>query len=77
MLKLSEGKRFTVVADALSSTNRYVAGAILNGVALTRSFIRDAELRAGGELRFTMGPMPNKSWGSSTGARPFSMSTAR
>jgi putative alpha-1,2-mannosidase len=60
ILNLAEGRRFTIVADRLSATNRYVAGVTLNGVALTRSYIRGNELRAGGELRFTMGPTPNK-----------------
>ena len=77
VLNPDSGKRFTVVADGLSAANRYVTGVALNGRALTRSYIRDAELRAGGELRFTMGAMPNKAWGNAKGARPFSMSTAR
>ncbi len=77
VLDLGGGKRFTVVADGLSAANRYVTGVTLNGRALTRSYIRDAELRAGGELRFTMGTVPNKAWGSGKDARPFSMSTAR
>ncbi len=77
VLTLPEGKRFTMIADGLSATNRYVTAVSLNGRALTRSYIRDAELRAGGELRFTMGAVPNKAWGSGKDARPFSMSTAR
>ncbi len=77
VLTLPEGKRFTMIADGLSDTNRYVTRVMLNGRALTRSYIRDAELRAGGELRFTMGAVPNKAWGSAKGTRPFSMSTAR
>ena len=73
-LNLPDGKRFTVIADGLSATNRYVAGATLNGAALERSYIRDEEVRAGGELRFTMSASPNKLWGSGEAARPFSMS---
>ncbi len=77
VLTLPEGERFTMIADGLSDTNRYVTRVTLNGRALTRSYIRDAELRAGGELRFTMGAVPNKAWGSGKDARPFSMSMAR
>ncbi len=77
VLKLPAGKRFAVVADGLSDTNRYVAAVTLNGRPLTRSFVRDAEIRAGGELRFTMAATPNRGWGSAAAARPYSMSTAR
>ncbi len=77
VLKLPAGKRFAVVADGLSDTNRYVATVTLNGRPLTRSFVRDAEIRAGGELRFTMAATPNRKWGSAAAARPYSMSTAR
>ncbi len=75
VLTLPAGKRFTMIADRLSATNRYIAGVTLNGVALERSYIRDDELRAGGELRFTMGPTPDRTWASGRRARPYSMST--
>jgi predicted alpha-1,2-mannosidase len=74
VLNLPDGKRFVVVADGLSPTNRYIAAVTLNGVPLTRSYLRDAELRVGGELRFTMAAVPDKRWGSGRAARPFSMS---
>lgn len=77
MLNLPGGKHFTVIADGLSAANRYVARVTLNGVALDRSYIRDEELRAGGELRFSMSAIPNKTWGSARAARPFSMSSRR
>jgi len=77
VLTLSGGKTFTMIADGLSARNRYVAAVTLNGAPLTRSFVRDAELRAGGELRFTMAATPNKAWGAARSARPFSISTAR
>ncbi|OYY91323.1 MAG: sugar hydrolase [Sphingomonas sp. 28-66-16] len=76
LLNLPGGKHFVVVASGLSATNRYVAAVTLNGVALDRSFVRDGEIRAGGELRFLMAATPNKRWGSDRAARPFSMSTA-
>ncbi len=75
-LNLPDGKSFVVVADGLSATNRYIAAVTLNGVPLARSYLRDAELRAGGELRFTMAATPNKGWATGRAARPFSM-TAR
>lgn len=75
-LNLPDGKSFIVVADGLSATNRYIAAVTLNGVPLARSYLRDAELRAGGELRFMMAAAPNKGWATGRAARPFSM-TAR
>jgi predicted alpha-1,2-mannosidase len=72
-LTLPGGKRFTVLADGMSPANRYVGQVTLNGRPLSRSFVRDAEIRAGGELRFTMQPVPNKAWATAKAARPYSM----
>jgi len=77
VLTLPDGKRFTIEAPGLSDTNRYVGRIELNGKPLTRSWIGDAEIRAGGTLRFTMQAVPDKAWGQATGARPWSMSTAK
>ena len=60
VLTLPEARRFAVDDDGLSTTNRYVIGVTLNGRALTRSYVRDDELRAGDELRCAMGAVPNK-----------------
>jgi len=73
VLTLSGGKRFTVVADGLSDANRYIAAVTLNGKPLDRVYIRDSEIREGGELRFTMSAMPNKTWATGVKARPYSM----
>lgn len=75
-LNLPDGKQFTVVADGLSDTNRYVGAVTLNGAPLPRSFIRHEEIMAGGELRFVMRSAPNKTWATKPDQRPFSMSTA-
>ena len=75
-LTLPNGKRFTVVADGLTDANRYVARVTLNGRALGRTYLTHEELMRGGDLRFTMQAMPNKTWGAAPAARPFSMSTA-
>ncbi|MEZ0496252.1 GH92 family glycosyl hydrolase [Sphingomonas sp. IW22] len=76
-MTLPNGKQFTVVADQLSDTNRYVGGVTLNGRPLARSFIRHDELMAGGELRFTMQATPNRNWATAPAQRPYSMSAAR
>ncbi|MEO5866677.1 MAG: GH92 family glycosyl hydrolase [Sphingomonas sp.] len=72
-LNLPGGKHFRIVADGLCEANRYVGRVTLNGKPLERSFIRHSEIMAGGELRFTMQPMPNKTWATAPAARPYSM----
>ncbi|HVY83044.1 MAG TPA: glycoside hydrolase family 92 protein, partial [Steroidobacteraceae bacterium] len=73
-LRLPNGKHFVIVAANLSDQNRYVGSVELNGKPLARSFVRHEEIMAGGELRFTMQAVPNKSWAVSASARPYSMS---
>lgn len=73
VLNLEGGKRFTVRAVGLSDAAPYVASVTLNGKPLARSFVRDAEIRAGGELVFTMSAAPNKAWASAVKDRPMSM----
>ncbi len=57
-VNLPNGKVFTVVAEGASTANKYVQNVTLNSRALGRTHITYAELMAGGELRFTMGPQP-------------------
>jgi len=75
-IDLPNGKHFRVLAENMSDKNRYVARVVLNGKPLDRSYIRHEEIMSGGELRFVMGPEPNKEWGTSKSSRPFSMSRA-
>ncbi|WP_447953672.1 GH92 family glycosyl hydrolase [Sphingopyxis chilensis] len=77
VLNLPGGKRFTVETAGLSDANPYVGKVEFNGKPLTRSWISDAEIRSGGTLRFTMQAKPNAAWGKASGARPYSLSTAR
>ena len=73
VLALPNGRGFTVVAEGLSLTNRYVGRVTMNGRPLDKSVVRDADIRAGGELRFTMQATPNTRWATGKRARPFSM----
>lgn len=75
VLALPNGKRFTVSADGLSETNRYVGRVTLNGRPLARSYLRHDEITAGGTLAFTMQAVPNTRWATADAARPYSMST--
>ena len=72
-LELAGGKSFDVQATGLSAANRYIQGATLNGQPLDRCWIRHEEITAGGTLRLTMGPEPNRKWASAPDAAPPSM----
>ena len=76
-MALPNGKHFRIVTDGLSDANPYIGRVTLNGKALDRSYINDAEIRSGGELRFTMQAKPNKIWATSIKARPYSMTGYR
>lgn len=62
VMQLPNGKTFTMTATGLSAENLYVQSVQLNGRPLDQPFLRDADVRAGGTLTFTMGPKPG-SWG--------------
>lgn len=64
------GTTFTVIADNNSDQNVYVQSVELNARPLTRSWFTHADILAGGELHFHMGPEPNKAWGSAPADRP-------
>ena len=74
-LALPNGKQFVVIADGLADSNQYIGKVTLNGRSIDRSYLTDAEIRAGGELRFTMTAAANKQWATSRAARPYSMSS--
>jgi predicted alpha-1,2-mannosidase len=73
VMTLPNGKVFTVIADGLSDTNRYIGQVTLNGVQLAKSVVTHAQILAGGELRFTMQATPNTRWATAKSARPYSM----
>ena len=57
------GKTFTVTAKNVSDNNIYVQSAQLNGKPYNRLFITHKDIMNGGTLAFTMGPEPNRMWG--------------
>jgi predicted alpha-1,2-mannosidase len=68
--KFYKGHSFTVIAKNNSASNPYIQSVTLNGKPITRSWISQAEIAAGGKLVLTMGPTPNKSFGSAPLDRP-------
>ena len=73
-LHLPNGKRFTVVADALDDAHAYVGSITLNGRPLERTYLEHEEIMAGGELRFTMQAAPDTARAGERLALPYSMS---
>jgi predicted alpha-1,2-mannosidase len=56
------GGLFTIEAEGASPENGYVQQVSLNGRALEAPEVRHADLRAGGTLKFVLGPKPSH-WG--------------
>jgi putative alpha-1,2-mannosidase len=71
---VGDGRTFTVSASPLDEAHPYVGAVTLNGKPLARTFLRHAEIVAGGELHFTMQTQPDKNWGAAVAARPASAS---
>ena len=67
------GKDIVIKASNLSTKNKYIQSATLNGKAFQQSWIEHAELTKGGELIFEMTDKPSD-WGTQT--VPPSMSTS-
>jgi predicted alpha-1,2-mannosidase len=68
------GGQFVIEAKNVSTTNRYVQAASLDGKPLDKPWFYHAQLVDGGSLILQMGPKPNKQWGSGSEAAPPSMS---
>ncbi|MGB4329153.1 MAG: GH92 family glycosyl hydrolase [Tenuifilum sp.] len=62
-INLENGKKFTLIAENLNNQNIYIQKATLNGNPITRSWIDQAEIMAGGELVLTMASTPSDTWG--------------
>ncbi|MFC2123366.1 GH92 family glycosyl hydrolase [Bacteroidota bacterium] len=64
---------FTVKANKVSTENKYIQSATLNGVPMNKTWIYHEEIVNGGILIFEMGPEPNREWGSNPSDFPPSM----
>ena len=62
-MHLSNGKTFTMKAENLSPQNIYVQSVRVNGKEWDSPFLPHREVESGGSIEFTMGPQPNKEWG--------------
>ena len=73
-IHMGNGKDFTIVAHNNSARNIYIQSATLNGKAWNKPWFDHTDMAAGGQLVLTMGPLPNREWGSAPDAAPPSMS---
>ncbi len=64
VIRLQNGKAFTITANNTSDKNIYIQSAQLNGKSYTKNYINHSDIIQGGTLSFEMGSTPNKSWGS-------------
>lgn len=62
-IKLDNGGIFTMKANNLSEKNIYIQEVTLNGKKWNKPYFFYSDLKNGGVLLFTMGPKPNKKWG--------------
>lgn len=73
IIHLPGDKTFTVSAPGNSDAHPYVQSARLNGLPLSRNYLKHAEIVAGGELVLEMGAAPSR-WGSQPEDVPTSLS---
>ncbi|MCC7499776.1 MAG: GH92 family glycosyl hydrolase [Bryobacterales bacterium] len=62
-LHMSGGKVFTLRANHVSTANKYIQSATLNGRPLNAPWFDHQTLAEGGTLVLEMGPRPNREWG--------------
>ncbi|WP_236657456.1 GH92 family glycosyl hydrolase [Acidisarcina polymorpha] len=74
---MGNGHDFKVVAKNNSARNQYIQSATLNGKAWNKTWFSHADIANGSVLVLTMGPQPNRQWGSAPEAAPPSMSSSR
>jgi predicted alpha-1,2-mannosidase len=63
VLKVQNGKTFTIVAKNNSATNKYIQRATLNGQPYEHYYILFKDIAQGGTLELVMGDTPSETWG--------------
>ncbi|HEX5664672.1 MAG TPA: GH92 family glycosyl hydrolase [Xanthomonadaceae bacterium] len=75
-LRMGNGKTLEIVARNNSARNLYIQSATLNGKPWNKPWFSHSDIANGARLVLTMGPEPNKAWGSAPDDAPPSMSRA-
>lgn len=73
-LHMGSGKTLEIAAPNNSADNIYIQSATLDGKPWNKPWFSHADIENGGKLVLTMGPSPNKNWGSAPADAPPSMS---
>jgi len=76
-IHMGNGHDLKIVAKNNSVTNTYIQSATLNSKAWNKPWFSHADIADGGVLVLTMGPKPNRGWGSAPNSAPPSMSEKR
>jgi predicted alpha-1,2-mannosidase len=71
---MGNGHDLTILAHNNSARNVYIQSVTLNGRPWNKPWFCHADIANGGRFVFTMGPKPNKNWGTAPDAVPPSMS---
>jgi len=73
-IHMGNGDDLKIVAKNNSVRNLYIQSVTLNGKPWNNTWFSHAEIASGGVLVLTMGPQPNRNWGSAPDSAPPSMS---
>ena len=65
-INMESGKKFTIVSNNLSDSNKYIESVILNGTPLNKTYITHQDIMNGGVLEYNMTSSP-ASWGTAVG----------
>lgn len=76
VIQMGNGKDFTIVADRVSTQNKFIQSATLNGHPLDKPWFSQSDIANGATLTLEMGDKPNYQWGSAPDDAPPSMSTS-
>ncbi|HEX7339657.1 MAG TPA: GH92 family glycosyl hydrolase [Rhodanobacteraceae bacterium] len=76
-MHMGNGKTFEIMAKHNSVRNMYIQSATLDGKPWNKPWFSQSDIAQGGKLVLTMGPSPNKKWGSAPDDAPPSMSAPR
>ncbi|MDT3405310.1 GH92 family glycosyl hydrolase [Mucilaginibacter terrae] len=63
IIKLDNGKTFTVTTQNAAKANCYIQSLKLNGKPYTHTYLTHEDILRGGKLEFVMGSKPNYKWG--------------
>jgi predicted alpha-1,2-mannosidase len=70
IINLPENKTFTISTENNSDKNIYIQSILLNNKHYYHSYIKHEDIMNGGNLKFVMGPVPNKAFGAAKENRP-------